>query len=219
MFSSLKARLPLFSPDSDGDTESDSHLARVLRTHYLETGRAPPYPDWLGPPPKEALAASNSTGSTSRLPQQQQGKYGASLRRGGGAAGGPGRVEQGSSVSLDDIWNNPKPAETTRPRFFQKDSAESSTTTSSVGSRVKERLWSRQGGSGGSSAGQGGSAGGAPKMSANMPWDGGDEYYQAPVVAQAPQQGGYQALPPRGQGGSGGARRGLPSNPRSGRGY
>lgn len=43
-------RSTLLSGESDGDTEDDTHVCRVLRGYYAEKGR--PFPAWLPPIPK-----------------------------------------------------------------------------------------------------------------------------------------------------------------------
>lgn len=72
--------------ETDGDTEDDTHVCRVLRQHYTEKGR--PFPGWLPPDPKApppvqpVLAQSAGVGS----------RYGGLQQQGGG--------------SLSSLWDN-----------------------------------------------------------------------------------------------------------------
>ncbi|KAI8943565.1 hypothetical protein NX059_001562 [Plenodomus lindquistii] len=83
-------RRELLSGETDGDTEDDSHLSRVLRAYYTEKGR--PFPPWLPPDPKAPQAAPVQFASSSGR-QQGQGQA-APMGRGGG---------------LSDLWDNPAP--------------------------------------------------------------------------------------------------------------
>ncbi|USP80589.1 hypothetical protein yc1106_07863 [Curvularia clavata] len=88
-------RRQILSDETDGDTEDDSHLSRVLRAYYTEKGR--PFPQWLPPDPKAPQpAAPTQFASSSSLRQQGQ----APMGRGGGGGGGGG---------LSDLWDNPAP--------------------------------------------------------------------------------------------------------------
>ncbi|MCJ1433757.1 hypothetical protein MMC27_003122 [Xylographa pallens] len=70
-YTSLKRLLPTsLSEDQDRsiNSESDSHVSRVLRAYYTEKGR--PFPAWLGPDPNAssrstAAALSNASATTS----------------------------------------------------------------------------------------------------------------------------------------------------------
>lgn len=76
--------------ETDGDTEDDTHVCRVLRQYYTEKGR--PFPGWLPPDPKApppvqpVLAQASGVGSRYGGLTQQQGA-------GGGA-------------SLSSLWDN-----------------------------------------------------------------------------------------------------------------
>ncbi|KAI9785273.1 MAG: hypothetical protein M1816_000459 [Peltula sp. TS41687] len=88
-------RRTLLSDETDGDTEDDTHISRVLRAYYTEKAR--PFPPWLpadprAPPPKPTPAPFIS-GSTGRQAPQQYG--------GGGGRGGGG---------LSDLWDSPQRA-------------------------------------------------------------------------------------------------------------
>ncbi|KAF7535301.1 hypothetical protein G7054_g5500 [Neopestalotiopsis clavispora] len=73
--------------ETDGDTEDDTHVCRVLRQHYTEKGR--PFPGWLPPDPKApppvqpVLAQNSGVGS----------RYG-------------GLTQQGGGGSLSSLWDN-----------------------------------------------------------------------------------------------------------------
>ncbi|KAK0727261.1 Sec1-binding region of Mso1-domain-containing protein, partial [Lasiosphaeria miniovina] len=45
-----KLQRTYFGGESDGDTEDDTHVCRVLRNYYTEKGQ--PFPGWLPPDPK-----------------------------------------------------------------------------------------------------------------------------------------------------------------------
>ncbi|KAK9769234.1 putative Sec1-binding region of Mso1-domain-containing protein [Seiridium cardinale] len=72
--------------ETDGDTEDDTHVCRVLRQYYTEKGR--PFPGWLPPDPKApppvqpVLAQQSGVGS----------RYGGLTQQGGG--------------SLSSLWDN-----------------------------------------------------------------------------------------------------------------
>ncbi|KAH9882895.1 hypothetical protein J1614_000261 [Plenodomus biglobosus] len=82
-------RRELLSGETDGDTEDDSHLSRVLRAYYTEKGR--PFPPWLPPDPKAPQTAPVQFASSSG---RQQGQVAPTGRGGGG---------------LSDLWDNPAP--------------------------------------------------------------------------------------------------------------
>ena len=76
-------RRTLLSDETDGDTEDDSHVSRVLRAYYTEKGRQ--FPSWLPPDPRVPQAApAQFMSAASRQPQ----------RSSGGRAGG-----------LSDLWD------------------------------------------------------------------------------------------------------------------
>ncbi|KAI9685573.1 MAG: hypothetical protein M1822_004431 [Bathelium mastoideum] len=120
-------RRALLADDTDGDTEDDSHVTRVLRAYYTEKGR--PFPPWLPPDPKAPqpapaqyasssssvgasygrlnpagqMATSRSGGGLSDLwdssPQQQSAAQPSSLRRGAARAPGPAAMGAGRSAA------------------------------------------------------------------------------------------------------------------------
>ncbi|PHH74467.1 hypothetical protein CDD82_4913 [Ophiocordyceps australis] len=117
-------RSTLLASDADGDTEDDTHVCRVLRAYYLDSGRA--LPAWLPPDartpqgsvPAPAAAAASSylapLTATHSTPHNQP----------------PG--------GLSSLWDSsPRPAPGPR-----------SQTTASMGSsaqdRLRQRLWGQQ---------------------------------------------------------------------------
>ncbi|RKF81561.1 putative mfs sugar transporter [Golovinomyces cichoracearum] len=52
-------RQNLLSSEDDGDTEDDTHICRVLRSHYIENGR--PFPAWLPPDPRAPPPANSQS--------------------------------------------------------------------------------------------------------------------------------------------------------------
>lgn len=79
-----------YLPDeTDGDTEDDSHITRVLRAYYTEKGR--PFPPWLPPDPNRKFEqpANVMLGAGGRGQQ-----VGAGYGRGGGMGRG----------GLSDLW-------------------------------------------------------------------------------------------------------------------
>ena len=92
-YSTLRRLLPnSLSEDSDlhVNSESDSHVSRVLRAYYTEKGR--PYPTWLGPDPNApskapvpALVNTSTTGAGSL--RAGRGTLGPSGGAGGGGLG------------------------------------------------------------------------------------------------------------------------------------
>ncbi|CBX96915.1 hypothetical protein IAQ61_008138 [Plenodomus lingam] len=93
-------RRELLSSETDGDTEDDSHLSRVLRAYYTEKGR--PFPPWLPPDPKAPQAAPVQFASSSG---RQQGQPGGPMGRGGG---------------LSDLWDNPAPQQPPQPQSLRR---------------------------------------------------------------------------------------------------
>ncbi|KAI9763430.1 MAG: hypothetical protein M1840_000512 [Geoglossum simile] len=91
-YTSLKRSL--LPDESDGDTEDDSHISRVLRAYYTEKGR--PFPQWLPPDPK-----------TPQAPPPQP-MY---LNNPAGAGVGRGAVPVGRGGALSDLWDSPQQQE------------------------------------------------------------------------------------------------------------
>src|SRR5436190_14359725 len=75
------------SDESDGDTEDDTHLCRVLRAYYIDKGRA--FPPWLPPDPK--------------TPPPVQPQY-SSTQSGG--RGGMGQQQVGGGRGLRELWDS-----------------------------------------------------------------------------------------------------------------
>ncbi|KAI9741853.1 MAG: hypothetical protein M1834_000241 [Cirrosporium novae-zelandiae] len=73
-------RRTLLSDESDGDTEDDSHISRVLRAYYTEKGR--PFPPWLPPDPNAPQAPPT--------PQYAYAHSGSSMSQRSGAGRGLG---------------------------------------------------------------------------------------------------------------------------------
>ncbi|KAK7967369.1 uncharacterized protein PG986_001646 [Apiospora aurea] len=73
--------------ETDGDTEDDTHVCRILRGYYTEKGR--PFPGWLPPDPKAPAPVQPAV--------SQQGQVGA--RYGG-------LTQQQGSGSLSSLWDN-----------------------------------------------------------------------------------------------------------------
>jgi Sec1-binding region of Mso1 len=87
-YTSLKQSL--LPNESDGDTEDDSHISRVLRAYYTEKGR--PFPQWLPPDPKAPQ------------PPPPQPMY---LNNPAGASAGRGAAPAGRGGVLSDLWDSP----------------------------------------------------------------------------------------------------------------
>ncbi|KAI9709082.1 MAG: hypothetical protein M1820_003528 [Bogoriella megaspora] len=90
-------RRALLPDETDGDTEDDSHITRVLRAYYTEKGR--PFPPWLPPdprapqPPPQQFVTSSSVGRS----------YGQLTPSGQPA--GPTRGSSGGG-GLSDLWDS-----------------------------------------------------------------------------------------------------------------
>ncbi|KAF2097126.1 hypothetical protein NA57DRAFT_77381 [Rhizodiscina lignyota] len=120
-------RRALLPDETDGDTDDDSHVCRVLRAYYTEKGRQ--LPEWLPPDPKAPPPppAAQFVSSTRR---QQEGGYGGSGQMGG---------QRGSGGGLSDLWDNsgrsstpaavPSSLRAGRANNMSMDSAQSSTTS------------------------------------------------------------------------------------------
>ncbi|KAF2744500.1 hypothetical protein M011DRAFT_460792 [Sporormia fimetaria CBS 119925] len=81
-------RRQLLSDETDGDTEDDSHISRVLRAYYTEKGR--PFPNWLPPDPK--------------APQSAPAQFVTSAGR------QTGQAPMGRGGGLSDLWDGPQQA-------------------------------------------------------------------------------------------------------------
>ncbi|KAK8101182.1 uncharacterized protein PG998_007411 [Apiospora kogelbergensis] len=73
--------------ETDGDTEDDTHVCRILRGYYTEKGR--PFPGWLPPDPK----APPPVQPVAAQPGQVGSRYG-------------GLTQQQGSGSLSSLWDN-----------------------------------------------------------------------------------------------------------------
>ena len=92
-------RRTLLSDESDGDTEDDSHISRVLRAYYVEKGR--PFPPWLPSDPKSR---------SSQRHQQQQQQYPQS-----GDYYGQSQAPARKAGGLNDLWDSPKDRQPVAP--------------------------------------------------------------------------------------------------------
>ncbi|KAH9901980.1 Sec1-binding region of Mso1-domain-containing protein [Xylariomycetidae sp. FL2044] len=75
------------SSETDGDTEDDTYVCRVLRSYYAEKGR--PFPGWLPPDPK----APPPVAAVYSQPGQVGSRYG-------------GLAQQPQGGSLSSLWDN-----------------------------------------------------------------------------------------------------------------
>ncbi|KAI9753488.1 MAG: hypothetical protein M1815_006203 [Lichina confinis] len=82
-------RRTILSDETDGDTEDDTHISRVLRAYYVEKGR--PFPPWLPPDPRapQRPALTHFTSTASRPGQ------------------GPPSHAAGRGGGLSDLWDAP----------------------------------------------------------------------------------------------------------------
>ena len=105
-----KLQRTYFSGETDGDTEDDTHVCRVLRGYYTEKGQ--PFPGWLPPDPKApppvqpVYANQNQVGS----------RYGGfnSSQSSGGAGGG------GSGSGLSTLWDNNNNNQSNQPASLRQ---------------------------------------------------------------------------------------------------
>lgn len=81
-------RRALLNDETDGDTEDDSHVCRVLRAYYTEKGRQ--LPEWLPPDPK-APPPPPPQPMVSSVRRQQESSYGQVNR---------------SNGALSDLWGS-----------------------------------------------------------------------------------------------------------------
>lgn len=128
-------RRALISSEADGDTEDDSHIARVLRAYYTEKGRM--FPEWLPPDPKAPPPPP---------PTQMISSSGAQMSGYGGyGQPQPAASRWGRGGGLSDLWDSGSKAQqqedtTTlraRPGFAR---ANVSNYSDSTGSRASGRL-------------------------------------------------------------------------------
>ncbi|WYZ38724.1 hypothetical protein EsH8_III_000638 [Colletotrichum jinshuiense] len=85
--SNLQSRL--LQSENDGDTEDDTHVCRVLRGYYTESGRA--FPGWLPPDPKAPPPAP-----VVAQPAQVGSRYG----------GLQAQQQPGPATGLSSLWDN-----------------------------------------------------------------------------------------------------------------
>ncbi|KAJ4287686.1 hypothetical protein N0V90_012389 [Kalmusia sp. IMI 367209] len=163
-------RRQLLSDEADGDTEDDSHIARVLRAYYTEKGR--PFPQWLPPDPKAPQAApvqmvSSSGRQYGQMPPPQMGRAGGgigdlwdapsqpppqqqepmSLRRAQGRGGGG--LRGGNSLSPEpQVQGRPLPSQRAGSqqsassfRTSELSSSQTGGSATSAQDRLKARLW------------------------------------------------------------------------------
>ncbi|KAK8058664.1 hypothetical protein PG994_009112 [Apiospora phragmitis] len=155
--------------ETDGDTEDDTHVCRILRGYYTEKGR--PFPGWLPPDPKApapvqpvasqpgqvgarygGLTQQQGSGSLSSLWRQQPDSQ--SLRRGRGAPpaarGGDqrlnpfgGRNSDPMAGAREEIQARPLPSQ--RAGSYQQAAPGRDAPPSSGGGsaqdRLRQRLW------------------------------------------------------------------------------
>lgn len=89
-------RQTLTASETDGDTEDDSHISRVLRAYYTEKGRQ--LPPWLPPDPRRTASSQSVTTSFTsslRTPSSQSVNH------------PPSQAGRGS---LNDLWEQPSQA-------------------------------------------------------------------------------------------------------------
>ncbi|KAF2156290.1 hypothetical protein K461DRAFT_275408 [Myriangium duriaei CBS 260.36] len=97
-------RRTLGTSETDGDTEDDSHITRVLRAYYTESPR--PWPDWLPPDPRRPPAPVQ--------PQYQPSTVGQGY--GNFSSPSAGNIpQQGNRSALSDLWDAPSPSSRTAP--------------------------------------------------------------------------------------------------------
>ncbi|KAL9088261.1 MAG: hypothetical protein Q9159_003173 [Coniocarpon cinnabarinum] len=107
-YASIRQRL--LPDDTDGDTEDDTHICRVLRAYYVEKGI--PFPPWLPPDPKDKYSAyGQNMGSQYAQQPQAGGPYGPHAQRYGGASAATGPKRGG----LSDLWDSGPSQETSAP--------------------------------------------------------------------------------------------------------
>ncbi|KAK4189630.1 Sec1-binding region of Mso1-domain-containing protein [Podospora australis] len=88
-----KLQRTYFAGESDGDTEDDTHVCRVLRNYYTEKGQ--PFPGWLPPDPK-APPPTQPVYASQQAAGSRYGGFGGAQTAPPGAAGG----------GLSKLWDN-----------------------------------------------------------------------------------------------------------------
>ncbi|KAI6785045.1 uncharacterized protein J7T54_008139 [Emericellopsis cladophorae] len=228
-------RSTLLASEADGDTEDDTHVARVLRNYYTEKGR--PFPPWLPPDPKappqqsvQPLYAQSGNGpmqqqqqqQQQRAPQpgggglsslwdnnggqQQQQQVPQSLRAGGGGRGGGG--QPGLMQRLDDRPSPGSRAGSIHSVHSTSNVSLAPSPSGGGGSSAQDRLKQRLWGARSGSPQQGAqSAYQAPPAGASGGYDDRGSGGAPHMSANAPWSNGddYSG------GGGGGGRSGLPS--------
>ncbi|KAF2427165.1 hypothetical protein EJ08DRAFT_651611 [Tothia fuscella] len=142
-------RRQLISSEADGDTEDDSHIARVLRAYYTEKART--FPEWLPPDPKAPPPTQFVSSNAGGYGQTQQGGYGQPQQTAANATGGGGRWGRGG---LSDLWDGgnknaesgggPESLRQSRPNFRNSNSNESGVSAVSATSRFSQQQSSSQ---------------------------------------------------------------------------
>lgn len=88
-------RQNLTSSETDGDTEDDSHISRVLRAYYTEKGRQ--FPQWLPPDPRRTVSSQSVTSTFASSLRQPSSLSTATLSN----------THTPQRGSLSDLWDQP----------------------------------------------------------------------------------------------------------------
>ncbi|KAI9641345.1 hypothetical protein NHQ30_010147 [Ciborinia camelliae] len=216
-------RQNIFSGETDGDTEDDTYLCRVMRTYYLQEKKQS-LPAWLpadprGPPPSPGLQPvySQPVGST----------YGQAPAAGGGSqglnslfGGAPGRTNAASPPpgSLRAARGTGGPAARSQSPFANQGPP---APTGGLSARDRLKMGRSKGSAMNTNAGGSGmggdpsyDSGDKPFVAATSPWASNEaEFGGGAYEPPAPRRG--MGLPSGGP--AAGRRPGLPNGPRSGR--
>lgn len=109
-------RRSLLSDETDGDTENDSHISRVLRAYYTEKGRQ--FPPWLPPDSSRPQPMQSQSSYFNQSAQPHAQATAPPLRRGG--------------TGLSDLW-----ADSPQERPSQQRAASLRTGRSQLGAALR----------------------------------------------------------------------------------
>ena len=98
--------------ETDGDTEDDTHVCRVLRSYYTEKGQR--FPDWLPPDPRAPPPVQPTLVSQNQVGSRYGGLSSNNYQQGGGGGG------SASTGKLGSLWDNNGNSQPSQPASLRQ---------------------------------------------------------------------------------------------------